>query len=80
MSDQLRSSTGFQWQNYVQAASYCLNNDVELEKGLAWAEAAIANTSNFTTLSTKAGLLTKLGRFGEERRQGFIGCVIVSLL
>lgn len=68
---ELRSEKSFNpgWQNYNQAAAYCLVNNVNLEEGLAWAEQAINGTfvgnKNFTTLATKAQLLGKLNRAAE---------------
>lgn len=56
------------WQNMQQAAEYCLNNNVNIEEGLEWADHSI-NTwfgeANFRTLSTYAGLLDKVGRHRE---------------
>jgi tetratricopeptide (TPR) repeat protein len=53
------------WQNMHTAANYCLENNINLEEGLTWAERSI-NTffgeANFPTLSTYAGLLEKLNR------------------
>jgi len=53
------------WQNMQLAADFCLENDVNLEEGLSWADRSI-NTwfgeANFRTLSTYAGLLEKVGR------------------
>ncbi|HYG39584.1 MAG TPA: DUF2911 domain-containing protein [Cytophagales bacterium] len=52
------------WQNMHMAANYCLENNINLEEGLSWADRSI-NTyfgeANFLTLSTYAGLLEKLG-------------------
>ena len=59
---ELTSLPGFSWQGPNQAANYCLTNDIELEQGLAWADQAIGNAENFTTLRTKAGLLAKMGK------------------
>ena len=57
------------WQNMQQAAEFCLNNNVNLEEGLNWADRSI-NTyfgeANFRTLSTYAGLLDKAGRHHES--------------
>lgn len=57
------------WQNWVQAASFCLQHNTNLEEGLAWAEEAvsgnIAGNKNFNTLSTKAQILAKLNRTAE---------------
>lgn len=63
--NELRNFTGFFWQGPASAAQYCLTNNVELEKGLAWAEQSIANQQNFNNLSLKAQLLTKLGKADE---------------
>jgi Protein of unknown function (DUF2911) len=53
------------WQNMNYAAQFCLDNDVNLEEGLSWADRSI-NTyfgeANFRTLSTYGGLMEKLGR------------------
>jgi len=57
------------WQSYVQAARYTLDRNVALDDGLKWADQAISGTfignANFTTLSTKAAILEKLGRVRE---------------
>lgn len=50
------------WQNMRHAANYCLVNNINLEEGLGWAERSIYDffgESNFSTLSTYAGLLEK---------------------
>jgi tetratricopeptide (TPR) repeat protein len=62
----LRTTPGFSWQSWNQAANYCLQNNVNLEEGLQWAEqsitAAFIGEANFQTLSTKAQFLAKLGK------------------
>lgn len=69
MRDELKSSTGFQYQAWVSAANYCVANDVNLEEALVWADQAISapfiGQENFTTLSTKASVLNKLNRTDE---------------
>jgi tetratricopeptide (TPR) repeat protein len=54
------------WYNWQEAAKYCLDNNVELELGLQWAEKAInqgwVGNENFSTLKTKADLLYALNR------------------
>ena len=65
---ELRSEKSFipGWQSYQQAAQFTIDRNVALEEGLAWANdaisAAFVGQANFITLSTKATLLTKLGR------------------
>src|SRR5690606_18248734 len=67
--NELRSSPGFNYQNWVAAAQFCLNNNVNLEEGLSWAENAISlpfiGQENFNTLQTKASLLDALERGSE---------------
>lgn len=69
LRNDLQSSAGFSWLGWNTAATYCLNNDVNLEEALTWAETAITSPffglEGFTTLSTKAQILAKLGRFEE---------------
>jgi tetratricopeptide (TPR) repeat protein len=66
---ELQSSPGFTWQNWTAAATFLLGEDRELEQALAWAESAVSlpfiGQTNFTTLSTKALVLAKLGRADE---------------
>lgn len=61
----LMSLPGFSWQGPLQAANYCLTNDVELEQGLKWADQAIGAQKNFQTMNAKAGLLGKTGKQSE---------------
>jgi tetratricopeptide (TPR) repeat protein len=63
---ELTSGTGYTWQGFQGAAQFCLQADTQLEQGLTWANDSInrqfIGQANFTTLSTKAQILTKLGR------------------
>lgn len=58
--------------DYIQAANYCIANNIELEQALAWMDRAIyfriMGEKNFRTLSTKAAVLTKMGRAEEAKR------------
>ncbi|MBL7726887.1 MAG: tetratricopeptide repeat protein, partial [Dinghuibacter sp.] len=60
------------WQSWDQAAQYCLQKNTNLEEALRWAETASGSNfpgeANFTTLSTKAGILKALNR-NEEAEQ-----------
>jgi tetratricopeptide (TPR) repeat protein len=66
LRNELRDANGFNWQGWQQAATYCVQNNVNLEEALVWAEAAISlpfvGEENFNTLQTKADVLTALGR------------------
>jgi tetratricopeptide (TPR) repeat protein len=69
MKEDLRGSAGFTWQNLVQAATFALQNNLDLEQALAWAETAATTSfvgqANFTTLATKAQVLMQMGRNDE---------------
>jgi hypothetical protein len=58
--------------DYIQAANYCIANNIELEQALAWMDRAIyfriMGEKNFRTLSTKAAVLTKMGRTEEAKK------------
>jgi hypothetical protein len=58
---QLRGLPRFGWQGWNQAATYCLNHDVNLPEAVQWADRSIAINENFTNLRTKAALLDKSG-------------------
>jgi tetratricopeptide (TPR) repeat protein len=66
LRQELTSVPGFNWQGFQSAAQYCVQENTHLEQGLKWAEDSIAKPfigeANFTTLSTKAEILAKLGR------------------
>lgn len=67
MRDDMRGTTaGFQQQPYLNAASFCAQNKVNLDEALVWAELAIRDPffgqENFNALSVKAQVLTAMGR------------------
>jgi len=55
---ELQNSQGFNWQNWVAAVDFCIENNTNLEEAVLWADYAIeapfVGTRNFETLSTKA--------------------------
>jgi hypothetical protein len=63
------TTTGFTHEAYVQAAQFCIQNTVQLEQGLLWADYALTDgfvgREDFNALSTKAQLLTALKRESE---------------
>ena len=67
--NELRSLPGFSWQGWHSAARYCLNNNVELEQGLAFVERSMAGgfgaQANFTNMQTKSAILAKMGKDAE---------------
>ncbi|MEP7322721.1 MAG: DUF2911 domain-containing protein [Saprospiraceae bacterium] len=58
--------------DYIQAANYCLANNIELEQALAWMDRGIyfriMGEKTYRTLSTKAAILTKLNRLEEAKK------------
>jgi hypothetical protein len=66
---ELQSSPGFSWTSWMQAAQFAVQNQVNLEEALTWAESAISapfvGNENFNTLGTKSQVLAALGRDDE---------------
>lgn len=66
---ELRTSPGFSWQNWVAAVQYCLQNNVNLEEAVRWARHATdpsqIGQENFTTLSTLSQALAAAGQAAE---------------
>lgn len=58
---ELRNSVGFTWRGYNSAASYCADENINLEEGLAWAKRSVSSEENFDGLQTLAQLQEKLG-------------------
>lgn len=58
--------------DYIQAAQYCIQNNVALDKALEWMDRAIyfrvMGEKNFRTLSTKAAVLMKMNRQDEAKK------------
>jgi tetratricopeptide (TPR) repeat protein len=67
--NELRTDKGFIWQSWDQAAQWCLQNNVNLEQGLQWADSATSQNFGgdrvFQAWGTKAQLLEKMGRTDE---------------
>lgn len=66
--NELRSSPGFDYNNFQAAARYCVQNNINLEEALVWAETAAAppmGREEFATLQTKASVLRALKREAE---------------
>lgn len=66
---ELRTEKGFTWESWNQAAAWCLQQNVNLEQALVWADTATSTTfggdKSFRAWSTKAQLLEKLNRSAE---------------
>ncbi len=63
---ELQSDKAFTWNAWAQAAQFCVQNNTNLEEALTWAETGVSKPfigkKNFTTLATKAQVLTRLNR------------------
>jgi len=66
---ELENHPGFRWQAWQQAASWCLQRNVNLTEALLWADTATSSTfggdQEFSTWALKANILEKLGRSDE---------------
>lgn len=58
LREEVTGQKGFNAFNMLAAANYCLNNNVNLEEGLAWAQRA-AGTKTFATLNTLSNAYAK---------------------
>ena len=67
---QLESWPGFRYEDWQAAAKFCADNKINLEEALTWADKAISGPfrgatvahEDFSTLQTKAAVLTAMGR------------------
>jgi tetratricopeptide (TPR) repeat protein len=66
-NQELKSTAGFNWQGYSNAANYALANKLtgDYDQALKWADQAIAINSNFTDLTVKSDLLKEMGKTAE---------------
>ena len=68
---ELTTVPGFNYRGYMAAAQYTAQTGKHLEDGLKWADAAVSmqfiGETNFDTLSTKALVLSKMGRNDEAK-------------
>ncbi len=67
--NQLHTDIGFDWRPWTQAATFAVQHNTNLDEALTWADYALngqfVGQKNFTTLSTKAQVLDKMGRSSE---------------
>ena len=63
---ELQGDKGFFWQNWSQAAQWCVQNKTNLDQALLWADTSTSvnfgGEKNFQAWSTKAMVLDQLGR------------------
>ncbi|HTQ55278.1 MAG TPA: DUF2911 domain-containing protein [Bryobacteraceae bacterium] len=72
IQQQLTSAFGFNLPYYDAAAQFCVRQGIHLDQALNWADLAISmpfiGQANFDTLSTKALVLSKMGRDAEAEK------------
>ncbi|MCB0705163.1 MAG: DUF2911 domain-containing protein [Saprospiraceae bacterium] len=54
--EDLRNKAGWTWQGFQEAANYCLQNEVNLQEGLGWAQRSVFMNPNSGNMITKARL------------------------
>jgi hypothetical protein len=73
LRQELTSVPGFNAEGYAQAATFCVQENFDLEQGLKWADLALTapfiGEVNFDTLTTKAQVLAKMGRQAEAIKE-----------
>lgn len=71
IKDELRSTPGFDYKNYMNAAQFCVQNKIALDQALVWADNAISlpfiGQENFNTLQTKSMVLDAMGKTSEAQ-------------
>ena len=65
--NELRSTAGFTWMGYQQAANYCIQQETHYEEALGWIDQSVNMNTNFTNLSTKSQLLEKMEQTSEAK-------------
>lgn len=63
----LKGTARFSYIGPLEAASWCLNNEMNYEEALGWAEESIAMNPQFANLRVKAALLEKLGKHDDSK-------------
>jgi DUF2911 family protein len=69
LKEELTTVPGFDYKSYDAAAQFCLTAKTNLDQAMIWAEAAVSmpgiGQANFGTLSTKAMVLSAMGKDAE---------------
>lgn len=69
IKNELRSTPGFTWQGWFDAANYCYENNIETAQALEWIETANRiNPNNYSILQLKASLLENKGDSAEAKK------------
>lgn len=62
ITEQLRGVNGFSSESFLQAARYCLNNNIHLDQAMNWANQSIEIQETFGNLNVKSKLLALQGQ------------------
>lgn len=69
IKNELRSTPGFTWQGWYDAANFCYQNTIETAQALEWIEVANRiNSNNYSILQLKASLLERKGDSAEAKK------------
>jgi hypothetical protein len=72
LKQEFRNAQSFKWQNFREAAIYCLTSKAHLDQGLAWAQQAISDPANgaenFLTVTVLAELQLANGMKAEGEK------------
>ncbi len=60
--NQLRSTAGFTWAGYDEAANWCLDNNYNLDEAIKWEDTSIQMEERFDNLLTKSRILEAQGK------------------
>ncbi len=60
--EELKGPTGFSWQGFNSAANYAVNNKLNYEQALKWADQAVAQNPTFNTFTTKSNVMKAMGK------------------
>ena len=67
LRDELRTRPGFTWMGWNQAANYCLQNNVNLQEALTWANRSVFMNPQAANILTHAQLVAKIN--GDESKK-----------
>jgi tetratricopeptide (TPR) repeat protein len=66
-AQELKSTTGFNWEGFASAANYALRHKMtaDYDQALKWADQSVTMSANFTDLNIKSDLLKEMGKTAE---------------
>jgi len=67
MRTELTNLAGFNWQAWMQAAQFCLRNNMNHDEALTWIDNSISRNKNVRNVGVKAMLLEKSGQTAKAK-------------